>query len=177
MHPEEWNPAWTVETMLMGFLSFMTGEEPGKGSIIGVTVADKRKFAMKSKRWNSLECSSFVKDFPEAHAQNLATETFTAAELKACSKLPQQLTPTQIATARETLLDNSFESHVNEDWEKFGSMEDEFDYYEDEEDDNEGDDESEEDNGSEDSETPVSSPSKSKYSTTSELVIPYSSRS
>jgi hypothetical protein len=129
---------------------------------------------MKSKRWNSSECSSFVKDFPEAHAENLATEKFTAAELKALSKMPQQLKTKQIATAQETLLDNSFESHVNEDWEKFGSMEDEFDYYEDEEDDNDEDDGSEEDNGSEDSETPVSSPSSSKYGTTSELVIPYS---
>jgi ubiquitin-conjugating enzyme E2 J2 len=138
LHPEAWNPAWTVETILMGFLSFMTGKERGAGVIPNSTDDDKREFASMSKRWNSLECIPFfAKDFPDAHAANLATEEFTEAERKILSKESDEDTTTLVASEQETLLDNSYESHMKEDWDKFGSMEDDFDYYEDEEDDNE----------------------------------------
>jgi ubiquitin-conjugating enzyme E2 J2 len=139
LHPEEWNPAWTVETILMGFLSYMTGKESGAGALRHFSDDDKRKFASLSKRWNSLECLPFAADFPEAHAANLATEEFTEAERKTMSNAADEDTTVQVANEQETLLDNSYESHMNEDWDKFGSMEDDFDYYEDEEDDNEED--------------------------------------
>ena len=116
----------------------MTGKERGSGVIPNSTDDDIRKFASMSKRWNSLECIPFATNFPDAHAANLATE-FTEAERKKLSKASDKDTTTPVASEQETLLDNSYESHMKEDWDKFGSMEDDFDYYEDEEDDNEED--------------------------------------
>jgi ubiquitin-conjugating enzyme E2 J2 len=32
-HPEQWNPAWTVESILVGFVSFMTTEDMTVGGV------------------------------------------------------------------------------------------------------------------------------------------------
>src|SRR5205085_10175874 len=86
MHPEEWNPSWTVESILTAFLSYMTGDESGTGSLHPVNYAAGRahrlKYAKESKRWNSLVCGRFARDFPELHAANLKSEKFTEEELE-----------------------------------------------------------------------------------------------
>ena len=148
MHPEEWNPAWTVESILTGFLSFMTSDEYGSGSIHPRSSegreSRKIELAKESKRWNSLQCPRFREDFPHLHAANLKSETFTAGELERYGGTLNEVSD-NATVAREALLDTSYESHINEDWEKFGSMEEDWDYYDDDDDDDDKEEDEEED--------------------------------
>ena len=151
MHPEAWNPAWNVETILTGFLSFMTSDsEFGAGCIYPASSETERlNKAKESKRWNSLECSAFRREFFEVHRDNIGSEGFSKAERKRLvdyERERHQLEKSEAAVGeeqgdddcRERLLDMRYESYVNEDWEKFGSMEEDFDYYDDEDDEDYG---------------------------------------
>jgi len=147
LHPEEWNPAWTVETILVGFLSFMTGDDPGMGTVHQGDVESRKKYAKESKVWNSLECLKFGQDFPEEYAANMESGDLTEAN-KELLKSRQELWNAQANSGpgpavhdrmRMEVEDSpfnalSYEEHIKEDWEKFGSMEEEddedFDYYE-----------------------------------------------
>jgi ubiquitin-conjugating enzyme E2 J2 len=153
MHPEEWNPAWTVEGILTGFLSYMTGDEYGAGSYHPTThreqYANRPKYAQESKRWNAMECDGFARNFPELHQANIKSENFTEDELKGIynaiekRKLQERKSETEkgnntavtAVSGLEEWSDTSYETFVNEDWEKYGSMEDDYDPYEDDEDD------------------------------------------
>jgi hypothetical protein len=128
LHPEEWNPAWTVEAILTGFLSFMTGKEKG-GGCIEEKDDKRRELAAQSKRWNSTECENFRGDFPEAHDMNGVDCGFTEEEKKVYGMVERVAAP-----ETETLTDTGSSSNMNEDWEKYGSMEDDFDFYDDEDD-------------------------------------------
>lgn len=144
MHPEEWNPAWTVESILTGFLSFMTNDaEHGAGCISPPNAPDRLAKAKESKKWNSLECRAFRKDFFEVHNANVESENFSEVERKklvAYEKERQKFEKFDDAVIdkdsvdKGKLLDTSYESYINEDWEKFGSMDEDFDYYDGEED-------------------------------------------
>ncbi|ODV61060.1 E2 ubiquitin-conjugating protein UBC6, partial [Ascoidea rubescens DSM 1968] len=68
-HPDTWNPAWSVQTILNGLLSFMTGDESTVGSI-QTTDEIKREFAKNSKKWNITKNSKFLAEFPELESQN-----------------------------------------------------------------------------------------------------------
>ncbi|GEQ66974.1 hypothetical protein JCM33374_g637 [Metschnikowia sp. JCM 33374] len=68
-HPDTWNPAWSVSTILTGLLSFMTGQEHTTGSIT-TTDAVKRKLAADSHKWNTLENTRFAAIFPEINDDN-----------------------------------------------------------------------------------------------------------
>ncbi|CCE88633.1 Piso0_001405 [Millerozyma farinosa CBS 7064] len=70
-HPDTWNPAWSVATILTGLLSFMTGDESTTGSI-NTSDNVKRKLARSSKEWNITDNHRFVKHFPDLVAQNTA---------------------------------------------------------------------------------------------------------
>jgi len=62
-HPDTWNPAWSVGTILTGLLSFMMEKSPTLGSIES-TELEKRSFAYKSIEYNLKD--KFVLDlFPE----------------------------------------------------------------------------------------------------------------
>ncbi|ORX67428.1 UBC-like protein [Linderina pennispora] len=50
-HPNTWNPAWSVSTILNGMLSFMVEEEVTTGSI-RTSEADRRALARKSHMFN-----------------------------------------------------------------------------------------------------------------------------
>ena len=50
-HPDTWNPAWSVATILTGLLSFMLEKSPTLGSV-ETTDFDKRQFAVKSHEFN-----------------------------------------------------------------------------------------------------------------------------
>lgn len=63
-HPEQWNPAWTVGSILTGLLSFMVSDEHTTGSVRS-SDTDKRKFAKASKEWNYKKNPEFVKQFPD----------------------------------------------------------------------------------------------------------------
>ncbi|OWA52974.1 Ubiquitin-conjugating enzyme E2 J2 [Hypsibius exemplaris] len=50
-HPESWNPAWNVGTILCGLVSFMTGNQSTVGSI-KTTDVEKKVLARASVAWN-----------------------------------------------------------------------------------------------------------------------------
>ncbi|GAA5853112.1 hypothetical protein JCM8547_000205 [Rhodosporidiobolus lusitaniae] len=50
-HPGSWNVAWSVETILIGLLSFMMSDEITTGAIKG-SDAERKDFAAKSHAWN-----------------------------------------------------------------------------------------------------------------------------
>jgi len=62
-HPDTWNPAWSVATILTGLLSFMLERSPTLGSI-ETSDWDKREFALKSLEFN-LQSRVFCELFPE----------------------------------------------------------------------------------------------------------------
>lgn len=68
-HPDSWNPAWSVSTILTGLLSFMTSNESTTGSL-ETTAEVKRRLAKNSKQWNISEDVKFVAVFPELIAEN-----------------------------------------------------------------------------------------------------------
>lgn len=62
-HPDTWNPAWSVSTILTGLLSFMNERCPTLGSVES-TDHDKRQFAYNSLEYN-LKNKDFCELFPE----------------------------------------------------------------------------------------------------------------
>ena len=68
-HPDTWNPAWSVSTILTGLLSFMTGDETTTGSI-ATSENVKRRLARDSKAWNVNENQRFKTQFPDLTIQN-----------------------------------------------------------------------------------------------------------
>lgn len=69
-HPQTWNPAWSVSTILTGLLSFMVSDETTAGSI-GMTDEARIEFARQSKA-NNLRSKAFVDHFPELCESNKA---------------------------------------------------------------------------------------------------------
>ncbi|XP_031575465.1 ubiquitin-conjugating enzyme E2 J2-like [Actinia tenebrosa] len=61
-HPDTWNPAWSVSTILTGLLSFMTETAPTLGSI-ETSDFQKRQFAYASGAFN-LQDRTFCELFP-----------------------------------------------------------------------------------------------------------------
>uniref|UniRef100_U5EME0 Ubiquitin-conjugating enzyme E2 J2 n=1 Tax=Corethrella appendiculata TaxID=1370023 RepID=U5EME0_9DIPT len=62
-HPDTWNPAWSVATILTGLLSFMLETTPTLGSIES-TMYEKRKYARNSLEFN-MKNEIFKELFPE----------------------------------------------------------------------------------------------------------------
>ncbi|KAF2487527.1 ubiquitin-conjugating enzyme E2 6 [Neohortaea acidophila] len=51
-HPKSFNPAWSVSTILLGVLSFMSSEEITTGSIVA-SEAERKVHAARTRWWNS----------------------------------------------------------------------------------------------------------------------------
>lgn len=62
-HPDTWNPAWSVATILTGLLSFMVEKNPTLGSI-ETSEYEKRLLARRSLEFN-LKDSIFCELFPD----------------------------------------------------------------------------------------------------------------
>ncbi|XP_043257517.1 ubiquitin-conjugating enzyme E2 J2 [Colletes gigas] len=62
-HPDTWNPAWSVSTILIGLLSFMVEKSPTLGSI-NTTDYEKKQLAVQSLAYN-LKDKMFCELFPE----------------------------------------------------------------------------------------------------------------
>ncbi|KAL5606458.1 hypothetical protein BROUX41_002869 [Berkeleyomyces rouxiae] len=87
-HPKSFNPAWEVSTILIGLLSFMTGDENTTGSVTSTNL-QKRQYADRTRWWNSTGGGSvanaaakgnvkagdggakFREQWPELHKENL----------------------------------------------------------------------------------------------------------
>lgn len=91
-HPDTWNPAWSVATILTGLLSFMTGDESTTGSI-STTDNVKRRLAMESVRWNADENNRFGAMFPDLVAQNRETLATREQEVSVETAAPAALDP------------------------------------------------------------------------------------
>ena len=62
-HPESWNPAWSIETILVGLLSFFISNEKGYGS---VQAPDEHRRDLAMSSWEANAASeTFVALFPE----------------------------------------------------------------------------------------------------------------
>lgn len=80
-HPDTWNPAWSVATLLTGLLSFMIEKSPTFGSI-NTTDYEKKQLAAQSLEYN-LKDDMFCELFPE-------TVEIIKAELERRKKLEKQ---------------------------------------------------------------------------------------
>ncbi|CAN3353931.1 ubiquitin-conjugating enzyme E2 6 [Diutina catenulata] len=91
-HPDTWNPAWSVATILTGLLSFMTGDESTTGSI-STTDAVKRRLARDSRSWNNTQNPRFKKLLPDLYKENVAViaEQARVEEKKAAAPEPEAL--------------------------------------------------------------------------------------
>ncbi|KAF7993236.1 hypothetical protein HCN44_006296 [Aphidius gifuensis] len=66
-HPDTWNPAWSVSTILTGLLSFMIEKSPTLGSI-NTTDFEKKQWAYQSLEFN-LKDKLFCELFPDTVAE------------------------------------------------------------------------------------------------------------
>ncbi|KAF4531119.1 hypothetical protein B566_EDAN011144 [Ephemera danica] len=66
-HPDTWNPAWSVSTILTGLLSFMTERSPTLGSI-EMADSERQELALQSLDYN-LHNKTFCQLFPETVQQ------------------------------------------------------------------------------------------------------------
>mmetsp|Transcript_57062 Transcript_57062/g.185480 ORF Transcript_57062/g.185480 Transcript_57062/m.185480 type:complete len:706 (+) Transcript_57062:86-2203(+) len=102
-HPESWNPAWSVETILVGLLSFFISDtEKGFGSI-SQTPEVRKKLAAETWAHNSSN-SEFVELFPEFSQPPGAREASDAG-----APVPAVLAvtfPGQPADLQQSLLDS-----------------------------------------------------------------------
>ncbi|KAJ1955352.1 Ubiquitin-conjugating enzyme E2 6, partial [Dispira parvispora] len=87
-HPNLWNPAWSVATILNGLLSFMVEEETTTGSI-RMANRDRRVLAERSHRVN-MQNSVFREVFPE----------LCKAELSPLPEVPSSTTPSRLDPTR-----------------------------------------------------------------------------
>lgn len=69
-HPDTWNPAWSVATILTGLLSFMVEKTPTYGSV-ETSDYEKRQLALKSHEFN-LKNKTFRELFAEQTKTSLA---------------------------------------------------------------------------------------------------------
>ncbi|CCC70330.1 hypothetical protein NCAS_0E02600 [Naumovozyma castellii] len=70
-HPDLWNPGWSVNTILNGLLSFMTGDDSTTGSIV-TTDSQKRLLAKNSVEFNNRQNLRFKLIFPDIVEKNWA---------------------------------------------------------------------------------------------------------
>jgi len=84
-HPDTWNPAWSVATILTGLLSFMLERAPTMGSV-ETTENEKRRLAARSHSVN-LSNKHFVELFPDLAklSREFVAEEAAAAAKKASS--------------------------------------------------------------------------------------------
>lgn len=76
-HPKSFNPAWSVSTILLGVMSFMTSEEMTTGSL-SATDAERRVLAARTRWWNSTGGGSTTRTISGQQAQNSNSKGFGA---------------------------------------------------------------------------------------------------
>ena len=63
-HPEHWNPLWSVETILVGLISFMTTDDMTVGGVRSPEFL-KREFASHSLTYNLKNIAKFTEMFAD----------------------------------------------------------------------------------------------------------------
>ncbi|OWF39850.1 ubiquitin-conjugating enzyme E2 J2-like [Mizuhopecten yessoensis] len=86
-HPDTWNPAWSVSTILTGLLSFMLEKSPTLGSI-ETSDATKRQLAAASGQFN-LNDKIFTELFPTVSVSIQEEQRKREEELKESTKTGQ----------------------------------------------------------------------------------------
>lgn len=76
-HPKSFNPAWSVSTILLGVLSFMTSEEMTTGSL-SASDAERRAFSARTRWWNSTGGGSTSRTIAGQQTQNSNSRGFGA---------------------------------------------------------------------------------------------------
>jgi len=93
-HPETWNPAWSVSTILVALVSFMLEKTPTQGSL-ETTEDEKRLLAEQSLSFN-LENKIFKELFPDLikklqeakeKAPDISTSTQESSEIPASESM------------------------------------------------------------------------------------------
>nr|CAD7457695.1 unnamed protein product [Timema tahoe] len=101
-HPDTWNPAWSVSTILTGLLSFMIERSPTLGSIESSDY-EKRQLAAQSLQFN-LKDKTFCELFPDL-VSSIKTELERRAEVERTARSsPQSVTSSDM----QALLRNQF---------------------------------------------------------------------
>lgn len=103
-HPDTWNPAWSVLTILTGLLSFMTGDEQTTGSITS-SEGVKRKLAQDLKKWNCTENTRFRAMFPDVHAQNKLDLVAREQEQREQAILDEKTKAEEVVSVNAAVLD------------------------------------------------------------------------
>ncbi|XP_015123016.1 ubiquitin-conjugating enzyme E2 J2 isoform X1 [Diachasma alloeum] len=99
-HPDTWNPAWSVSTILAGLLSFMIEKSPTLGSI-NTTDWEKRQYAHQSLEFN-LRDKMFCELFPD-------TVVEIRNELERRKELDQQTRHQSTTSEMSSLLREQFQ--------------------------------------------------------------------
>ncbi|XP_046742037.1 ubiquitin-conjugating enzyme E2 J2 [Diprion similis] len=99
-HPDTWNPAWSVSTILTGLLSFMIEKSPTLGSI-ETPDYEKRLLASQSLEYN-LKDSIFCELFPD-------TVSAIKAELERRKELEKQARHQSTASEVSSLIRDQFQ--------------------------------------------------------------------
>ena len=76
-HPKSFNPAWSVSTILLGVMSFMTSEEMTTGSV-SASDAERRILAARTRWWNSTGGGSTKRTIAGQQAQSSNSRGFGA---------------------------------------------------------------------------------------------------
>lgn len=100
-HPDTWNPAWSVSTILTGLLSFMVENTPTSGSTES-SDGTKRRLAQESKEFN-LGDKIFCECFPE-----LADEITQALDKK-----KKEAEEAKEKTQSQTIEKNENQNNIN----------------------------------------------------------------
>jgi len=79
-HPDSWNPAWGVSSILTGLLSFMVSEEVATGAMTESSYA-RAEYARKSHSYN-VSNSQFKTIFPEYSNPNQMIDLPNMGEVK-----------------------------------------------------------------------------------------------
>jgi len=85
-HPEYWQPAWTVRTILIGLISYMPVEEENMSiGSINSTSSERKRLVKASQFWKCKSCGS-IKDFI-SDKMTEENKVFDEAEVK--QQLPE----------------------------------------------------------------------------------------
>lgn len=96
-HPENWQPAWSISTILTGLLSFMCEDTSTVGSVNPLPSVENRiRFASESLAWNKAQ-DDFKQIFPEVD---------DIVEVALAKRLPKEVTSVEVTTGDDSIAES-----------------------------------------------------------------------